>query len=65
MAQRKTHPGVLVSVKGDRGHAEWEELKQGQDGVYRSVGWVRDMWGTGWGVGQEGKSPRDRPGSYS
>ena len=48
--QRKTHPGVLVAVKGDRGRAEWEELKQGQDGVYRSVGRVRAVWGTGGGV---------------
>lgn len=39
--QRKTHLGVRVPVKGDRGRAEWEELKQGQDGVYRSLGhWV-------------------------
>lgn len=54
--QRKTHPGVCVPVKGDRRHAEWEELKHGLDGVYGSVGWVRAVWGPGWGVGQEGKT---------
>lgn len=45
--QRKTHPGVCVPVKGDRRHAEWEELKHGLDGVYGSVGWVRAVWGPG------------------